>query len=783
MPQTALLQDEINILYVASNKLTQASTPIEQLEAVSDYARSHRANRGVLLYCDFDPAGEDGHGVRIEEVVAEWTMGDAQPIGLGARFRHLQAHMFAGDTPRDSQHVTPKPLFFHNAQEDALADAGARALNQRYGIYGCVYLSLFNKGRWVAAITFGWDEPHSFDARDERIYTALQQQVAPVVDSVRLFEQTQKRADELERLNQEINLLYRASEILQRAETYAEVVEGIAQFDLEADVVTLMLWEGFDWETADYLEVVAVIDRIGGGVIQPGARLPKANFPVARHMIGERVWLFEDALTDPRIDPVTGESWKMLGIRSFMGPAFYAGDRWIGGITFQSARPRKYSQREARLFAGIGDVALAAIDRIRLRIESEASQQQAEALARANTDLLEQAQRRARELEMVNREIDQLYRVGESINAANSYDELVQAVSGIISGDTAVALYFWEGWDSETASYVEQIAATGYMVPENGRRIPKEALPYTKSVPRDRLLILEDITADPRLDEVSVASFAASDFLAAISIRLFVKQRWIGALLFHSKVPRPFSTRERRLALGVGDYVRGAVERIRLQQETEAARRAAESVAEQAQRLASLEERTRLARELHDSVSQVLYGIGLGARTARTLLTQNPARLHEPLDYILSLAEAGLTEMRALIFELRPESLAEEGLVSTLSKQVASLKARYGVEAETAFCEEPQLPLETKEGLYRIAREALHNTIKHAQATHVRLTLEATGTGYQLEIADNGHGFDPNQSFPGHLGLKSMRERTASLNGVLCIDSAPGTGTRVVIAV
>ncbi|MFN8529721.1 MAG: histidine kinase [Anaerolineae bacterium] len=769
MGQPHLLQQEIDILYDASRRLVQASTPEEVLEAVSSYPREKGAHSGHLCYIDEQLLGW-------VELIAEWSLTEKQRLGPGWRMqisdRSIGRRWFANPT---------QPLLISDIQTSEIVAEDSRTSLDRYGVQAIAVLPLNNKGRWIGVLYFFWEQPYAFTAHDDRILTTLQQQASPVIDAIRLLDQARKRTQELELVNQEINLLYRASEVINRANTYDEVVAGVAQFDPEADVVTLMLWENFDYETARYLEVVTVIDRHNSGKLPAGVRLPKENFPIAVHMLGERVWLFEDSHTDPRIDPVTAANWQALDIRSFMGPAFYVDQRWIGGITFHSARPRTYSQREARLFTGIGDLALAAIERIHLRDETEASRLRAEALARANAELLKQTQHRAAELELANAEIDRLYRVGEAINAANSYPELVNAVAGIISGETAVALYFWENWDEETAAYVEQVAATGYLTDSIGRRTPKEMLTYAARHQQEKLMVLEDVSADPRLDDPTITRYLEMQLYAALSIRLHVKGRWIGALVFHSKVPRSFSIRERRMAIGVGDYVRGAVERIRLQHETEAARQIAEDVARQAQRLASLEERTRLARELHDSVSQVLYGIGLGARTARMLMTQDPSRLHEPLEYILSLAEAGLTEMRALIFELRPESLAEEGLVSTLSKQVTSLKARYGIDVQTEFCEEPSLNLETKEGLYRIAREALHNTIKHAQATEIRVSLKATAGGYALEIVDNGLGFDPDQSFPGHLGLKSMHERTVSLNGTLLIESTLGQGTRILI--
>ncbi len=165
---------------------------------------------------------------------------------------------------------------------------------------------------------------------------------------------------------------------------------------------------------------------------------------------------------------------------------------------------------------------------------------------------------------------------------------------------------------------------------------------------------------------------------------------------------------------------------------------------------AALEERQRLARELHDSVSQALYGIALGARTARRRIGEDgPANVVEPLDYVLSLAEAGLTEMRALIFELRPESIAQEGLVAAIGRQVASTQARYNTKVTAELCEEPDVSLDIKEALYRIAQESMHNTVKHARATRVDVRLSLQDGELQLEVADNGQGFDPNRRVPG----------------------------------
>lgn len=200
----------------------------------------------------------------------------------------------------------------------------------------------------------------------------------------------------------------------------------------------------------------------------------------------------------------------------------------------------------------------------------------------------------------------------------------------------------------------------------------------------------------------------------------------------------------------------------------------------QAQSAAVMEERQRLSRELHDSVSQALYGIALGARTARRVLDgEEPKKAVVPVDYVLQLAEAGLAEMRALIFELRPEALATEGLSSALRKQAESVHARHDLAVDVEIESEPELTAPAREALYRIAQEALNNAVKHAGAAKARITLRQLEDGLELVISDDGRGFDATAEFPGHLGLKSMSERAARLGGRVGISSAPGAGATV----
>ncbi|HEX6477568.1 MAG TPA: GAF domain-containing sensor histidine kinase [Ktedonobacteraceae bacterium] len=288
-------------------------------------------------------------------------------------------------------------------------------------------------------------------------------------------------------------------------------------------------------------------------------------------------------------------------------------------------------------------------------------------------------------------------------------------------------------------------------------------------------LMIDDIYQETHFSQLAAEEASSYPIMGPAHLRswmgvpLMAKERAIGFLMLAHGQPHYYTRRQANLAGALANQAAVALENARLY--------------EQAQELAILQERQRLARELHDSVAQALYSIALGARTARTLLDLDPGKAVEPLDYVLALAQAGQAEMRALIFELRPESLEIEGLVMALQKEAEATQARYGLKVVMELGEEPVLPFIVKEALYRIAQEALHNSVKHASATVLELRLRELTTEVMLEVIDNGVGFNPEQPFPGHMGLQSMRERVAHLGGTLEITSAAGRGAQIRVVI
>jgi PAS domain S-box-containing protein len=197
-------------------------------------------------------------------------------------------------------------------------------------------------------------------------------------------------------------------------------------------------------------------------------------------------------------------------------------------------------------------------------------------------------------------------------------------------------------------------------------------------------------------------------------------------------------------------------------------------------------ERQRLARELHDSVSQALFSMTLQARTAERQLTSAGLGRDAPaattVRRFAELTRGALAEMRALIFELRPGALAEEGLVTALTRQAAALTAREGVPiAMSGPPTRPALDPAVEEHLYRLTLEALNNAVKHAHATRIDVAVVCADDRLTITIADDGVGFDPAQPHPGHIGQSTMAERSAAIGAALSVASAPGAGCTITV--
>lgn len=266
-------------------------------------------------------------------------------------------------------------------------------------------------------------------------------------------------------------------------------------------------------------------------------------------------------------------------------------------------------------------------------------------------------------------------------------------------------------------------------------------------------------------------------FRGMLAVPLIIKDEAYGTISLYNSEERTFTDEEIHLAMAFAAQSALAIENTRLRS--------------QAEQAAVLEERARLARELHDSVTQALYSLTLLAEGCRyqalsacqTELAQDFARLGE-------IAQQALREMRLLIHQLRPSVLEREGLAGAVQQRLDSVERRAGIDARLLVEGEINLPTLSEDHLYRIIQEALNNALKHAGATQVTVYIRSRGhvmhtttngcaaTGVEVEISDNGQGFDPERVVQG-MGLGSMRERAQRLGGLVTITSAMGAGTTV----
>ncbi len=261
---------------------------------------------------------------------------------------------------------------------------------------------------------------------------------------------------------------------------------------------------------------------------------------------------------------------------------------------------------------------------------------------------------------------------------------------------------------------------------------------------------------------------------SAVSVPIWWQGRMIGVFSIGTNSPRRvFDERDVDVLSLYAKHAAIAIENARLYGEAE--------------RLAHLDERHAIARELHDSVTQSLFTILLMADAARNYLRTGQEDPSTTVELLYQAARDALTEMRALIYQLRPAPLEGEGLITALRKLADATQARHGLPVEVRQAGLRRLPAEVEDALFRITQEALHNAVKHAQAGRAVVELRLTEDEAALTVVDDGGGFDP-AGLPSRrppsasqagLGLVTMRERAEQLGGCLTVNSAPHSGTRV----
>jgi signal transduction histidine kinase len=275
--------------------------------------------------------------------------------------------------------------------------------------------------------------------------------------------------------------------------------------------------------------------------------------------------------------------------------------------------------------------------------------------------------------------------------------------------------------------------------------------------------IERDTTIPPDIKAERIA--LRQRFASSFSVPLSIQDKVYGGMTFYYTEPQNFSEEQIQLGLTFAEQVALAIENALLRvQSTQAA---------------TVSERNRLARDLHDAVSQTLFSASLIADVLPKLWEKKPEVAQQKLDELRLLTRGALSEMRTLLLELRPSSLIEMDLADLIRHLTNAFAGRTRIPIQINLEGVVDPPSNVKEVIYRVVQEALNNVDKHAQASEVTIDMLRSENEFRLEIRDNGLGFNPQNVPHESLGLGIMRERAAAIGARWMIESSPGNGTRV----
>ncbi len=652
----------------------------------------------------------------------------------------LQMIVARGLTPPVQQHYARLPV--HNpivgqivrerktlVIEDVRTADGLKALATESDLSALVGLPLFARGEVAGVLAVLRSAVQAFSSREITLLEAIADHIALALDNARLFAAEQQRRQQAETLRIAAAAVGSTLDLPAVLETILAQLQRVVPYRS----ATVQLREEHN---------VRVIAARGFPEDLDQAQL---NFPVREAPIRR---VIDDAetvlLADAQAMFPAFHTAALRHVRSWMGvPLCYAGHT-IGMITLDRAETNAFRAADAQLAGSFAQQAALAIENARLFAAEQHRRRQSEALRKGALALTEPLGPDA----VLHRIVQQATELMETPMCA-IYE--LDANSGELAirntwGDPRAAL----AWNKPIGEFIVKEAIGAH---------------HAMSVP--------DVADAQWQQQVGLARLSADGqafpFRSVLAAPLLVKGRVYGGIVVYYALQRSFHPDEIQLLDIFADQAALALEHARL--------------FDQSRQLAALEERQRIARDLHDSVSQTLFSLTLAAQAARTTVETEGRAGAGLLATVQELASGALAEMRALIFELRPGALHEAGLAAAIERFVGAFRSRTGLAVQLEL-ETSRLPAAVEEALYRITGEGLANIGKHAQATQATVAVHLMPNGVELVVSDNGVGFDPSQPITGdHMGQRTMQERAAALGGVCCVHSAAGTGTVVTVRI
>jgi PAS domain S-box-containing protein len=540
------------------------------------------------------------------------------------------------------------------------------------------------------------------------------------------MEASQQRARELETITA-------VSSSMRQAQTRFELVDLVL-----LNLVTLLQAQ---FGTLGFMEGNSLLFEYAVGNIYPWQ---KQHVPIATPFLGEVIRTGKSLTLDSRDSDLTSTlpDW-ILGnlppLGAMMVYPLISGHNTVGTIVLGFNHPGYLSSAQNNLVAAVAEMAGNAINRML-----------------AAEELENMVYRREKELELI-------YQVtsaaSKSLDIRQALQEALALALGAIHADVG-GIYLLNEPDSQPGWIVYQ--GIGLENPD----IFEQTFPmrFVNTVIANQQTVLEqELEPDQRQD--SASNQIGIDSLIGLPMR--IQDRVIGVLVTRKPGGEKVIMEELTLLSFIADHLGLIVENSRLYKKAEQS--------------AILGERSRLARELHDSVTQLLYSANLYSVGAQRYASQGVYQeVNTYLTIIGNLIQQALKDMRLLVYELRPSELVQNGLLGALQNRLDSIERRSAIQVVLRASGISPLPERIEENLYRIAIEALNNSLKHAQASHLWIELNQTDKLFTLVIQDDGSGFDPASTVgQGGIGLASMRERTEIISGSVQVQSSPGKGTRI----
>jgi PAS domain S-box-containing protein len=620
---------------------------------------------------------------------------------------------------------------------DTVADARWQEVPHTNHIRCWLGVPLVIQDKVIGLLNVDKAQPGFYTERDASMAMAFADHASIALENARLFDQIRRRAQDLEALEA-------ISTGLRKAGTREAMLQFIVEKSVEAlngDAGALLQVEG------SMLVLKAEYGRTTGLLGRPHTPMNCAHWQAVR--TGEPLYTTDEG-AGLRLDQQSGSSCQceicgamMRDMAAGVVIPLKTAEATVGLLHLVFGSRREFSDEKRHMLGTIAEITGSALHR---------------------AGILETLEQRVADR---TRELAALYEVSavssEALELQTMLERSLERVLKAMRSHTATIHLLDESGETLSLAAYQTIASAGSVEIDFSTPAPhiKERL-----IVRGEPLVIPDMASGSQTSWATGVSRPCT--YAGAPMR--AGGRRLGMLGVVRDADQQFSVEEVALLASIADQIAIAVENARLHQHAE--------------QIAIVEERARLARELHDSVTQCLSSVTLLAQAASDFSdTGELGRVKHYLERIRDAGGQALKEMRLLLYELQPTSKEQEDLVEMLTRRLEAVEERAGVNVRLLTEDWLRLPTPTEEALYRITQEALNNALKHSGASMVTIVLRGNPDGADLEVNDNGKGFDPDSvKRKGGIGLLSMQQRAERLGGRLTIRSAPGEGTSIKVS-